>query len=43
MVRILDRFLAYYITTADKLERTARWVEKMDGGIEVMLTLVQFE
>jgi hypothetical protein len=29
--------------TADKLERTARWVEKMDGGIEVMLTLVLFK
>ena len=25
----------YYIRTADKLMRTARWVEQMDGGIEV--------
>ncbi|EKM57614.1 uncharacterized protein PHACADRAFT_182112 [Phanerochaete carnosa HHB-10118-sp] len=33
-IRIVDRFLMYYIRTADKLMRTARWVEQMDGGIE---------
>ena len=35
VVRILDRFLMYYIRTADKLMRTARWLENMEGGIEV--------
>jgi nitrite reductase (NAD(P)H) len=35
VVHILDRFLMYYIQTADKLMRTARWVEQFDGGIEV--------
>ncbi|KAG1736104.1 uncharacterized protein EDB91DRAFT_1142842 [Suillus paluster] len=34
VVRILDRFLMYYIHTADKLMRTARWVEQFDGGME---------
>ncbi|KAJ7594501.1 NADPH nitrite reductase [Mycena floridula] len=34
VIRIIDRFLAYYIMTADKLQRTARWIENMDGGIE---------
>lgn len=34
-IRIVDRFLMYYIRTADKLMRTARWVEQIDGGIEV--------
>jgi len=34
VIRILDRFLMYYIHTADKLMRTARWVEQFDGGIE---------
>ncbi|KAJ3551241.1 hypothetical protein NM688_g4815 [Phlebia brevispora] len=33
-VRIVDRFLMYYIRTADKLMRTARWLEQMDGGVE---------
>ena len=32
-VSYVDRFFMYYIMTADKLTRTAVWVEKMDGGI----------
>ncbi|KAF0467328.1 nitrite reductase NADPH small subunit [Gigaspora margarita] len=32
-IKYLDRFLMYYIHTADKLTRTARWLEKMDGGV----------
>lgn len=34
VVKILDRFLMYYIRTADKLMRTSRWLEEMEGGIE---------
>ena len=30
----IDRFLMYYIRTADRLQRTARWLEELDGGIE---------
>ena len=33
-VRYLDRFLMYYVTTADKLTRTSVWLEKLEGGIE---------
>ncbi|KAK1247594.1 hypothetical protein MKX07_002503 [Trichoderma sp. CBMAI-0711] len=32
-MRILDRFLIFYIQSADKLERTARWIEKYPGGL----------
>ncbi len=39
VVRIIDRFLMYYIRTADKLMRTARWLEAMEGGIDVRLNL----
>jgi nitrite reductase (NAD(P)H) len=35
VVRIIDRFLMFYIRTADKLMRTARWIEQFDGGIDV--------
>ena len=35
VIKILDRFLMYYIRTADKLMRTSRWLEGMEGGIEV--------
>ncbi|RXW14988.1 hypothetical protein EST38_g10867 [Candolleomyces aberdarensis] len=40
VVRIIDRFLAYYIVTADKLQRTARWVENMEGGIEKLKKVI---
>ena len=34
LVRFIDRFLMYYIRTADRLQRTAAWLESMEGGIE---------
>ena len=33
-IRYIDRFLMYYIHTADPLMRTARWLEELEGGIE---------
>lgn len=30
----IDRFLMYYIMTADRLTRTAVWIDKLEGGIE---------
>lgn len=33
-IRYLDRFLMYYIMSADKLTRTAVWLDKLEGGIE---------
>ena len=34
LVRYLDRFLMYYIRTADRLQRTASWVAQLDGGLD---------
>jgi nitrite reductase (NADH) large subunit len=34
LVRLIDRFLMFYVRTADRLQRTAAWIEAMDGGIE---------
>ncbi|WP_403024086.1 nitrite reductase large subunit NirB [Salinibacterium sp. GXW1014] len=34
LVRYIDRYLTYYIRTADRLQRTARWMEELPGGIE---------
>jgi len=34
LVKYIDRYLMYYIRTADRLQRTARWVEELDGGID---------
>ncbi|WP_298457381.1 nitrite reductase large subunit NirB [uncultured Cellulomonas sp.] len=33
LVRTIDRFLMYYIRTADRLQRTAPWMEEVDGGL----------
>ncbi len=30
----LDRFLMFYVRTADRLQRTAAWLEAMDGGLD---------
>ncbi|MFC5910618.1 nitrite reductase large subunit NirB [Streptacidiphilus monticola] len=34
LIRTIDRFLMYYIRTADRLERTSVWLERLDGGVE---------
>ena len=34
LVRYLDRFLMYYIRTADRLQRTAAWMDSLDGGLD---------
>ena len=34
VIRYIDRFFMYYISTADKLTRTAVWLEQMEGGID---------
>ncbi len=39
-LRYLDRFLMYYIRTADRLTRTSVWLEKMEGGIEYLRDVV---
>lgn len=39
-IKYLDRFLMFYIQTADKLTRTATWLEKLEGGIEYLKEVV---
>jgi nitrite reductase (NADH) large subunit len=34
LIQILDRFLMFYVRTADRLQRTAAWIEAMDGGLD---------
>src|SRR5215475_10453488 len=33
-LKYIDRFLMYYIQTADRLTRTSVWLENMEGGID---------
>ncbi len=34
LVRLIDRFLMFYIRTADRLERTSVWLERLEGGLD---------
>ncbi|MFF1479619.1 nitrite reductase large subunit NirB [Streptomyces sp. NPDC058301] len=34
LVRLIDRFLMFYIRTADRLERTSVWLERIEGGLQ---------
>ena len=40
LVRYIDRFLMFYLRTADRLQRTAPWVESLDGGIDHLRDVV---
>ncbi|MCJ1431471.1 hypothetical protein MMC27_000824 [Xylographa pallens] len=40
VVPILDRYLMFYIRTADKLQRTARWMENLPGGINYLRQVI---
>lgn len=39
-LRYLDRFIMFYIRTADRLTRTSVWLDKMEGGIEHLRDVV---
>ncbi|WP_433313161.1 nitrite reductase large subunit NirB [Micromonospora sp. CA-269861] len=40
LITLIDRFLIYYIRTADRLQRTAGWVEAMDGGLDHLRSVI---
>jgi nitrite reductase (NADH) large subunit len=40
LIRYIDRFLMFYIRTADRLQRTSVWLEKMPGGIEYLKQVI---
>ncbi|MEV6170305.1 nitrite reductase large subunit NirB [Streptomyces sp. NPDC051954] len=34
LIKLIDRFLMFYIRTADRLERTSTWLERLPGGLD---------
>ncbi|MFC8597574.1 nitrite reductase large subunit NirB [Isoptericola sp. NPDC057191] len=40
LIRTIDRFLMLYIRTADRLQRTAPWVEEYEGGLDAIRAVV---
>ncbi len=40
LLSYLDRFMMFYIRTADKLTRTAPWLDNMEGGIDYLRSVI---
>jgi nitrite reductase (NADH) large subunit len=40
LVRYIDRFLMFYIRTADRLQRTATWRDNLEGGLDYLRQVV---
>jgi nitrite reductase (NADH) large subunit len=40
VVRLVDRFLMFYVRTADRLQRTSTWRENLEGGLDYLKHVV---
>lgn len=40
LIKYIDRFLMFYIRTADRLQRTSVWLENLEGGLDYLREVV---
>lgn len=40
LIKYVDRFLMFYIRTADRLQRTSVWLENLEGGLDYLKQVV---
>lgn len=40
LIRYIDRFLMFYIRTADRLQRTSVWRDNLEGGLDYLVDVV---
>jgi len=40
LIKLIDRFLIFYVRTADRLQRTSVWMENMEGGLDYLKAVV---
>jgi nitrite reductase (NADH) large subunit len=40
VVRLVDRFLMFYVRTADRLQRTSTWRENLEGGLDYLKQVI---
>ena len=40
LIKYIDRFLSFYVRTADRLQRTSVWMENMEGGLDYLKSVV---
>jgi nitrite reductase (NADH) large subunit len=40
LIRTIDRFIMFYVRTADRLQRTASWLQALDGGLDYLRSVI---
>ncbi|UNH41692.1 nitrite reductase large subunit NirB [Moellerella wisconsensis] len=40
LIQYIDRFMMFYLRTADKLQRTSVWLESLEGGIDYLKQVI---
>ena len=40
LMALIDRFLMFYIRTADRLQRTSVWMENLEGGLDYLKSVI---
>ncbi len=40
LIRYIDRFLMFYVRTADRLQRTSTWLNNMEGGLDYLRKVI---
>jgi len=40
LIRYIDRFLMFYVRTADRLQRTASWLDNLEGGLDYLRAVI---
>ncbi len=40
LIKYIDRYLMFYVRTADRLQRTSVWLENLEGGIEYLKEVI---
>ncbi|GAA1821792.1 nitrite reductase large subunit NirB [Nesterenkonia flava] len=40
LIKYMDRYIMYYVRTADRLQRTAHWIADLPGGVEHVYDVV---
>ncbi len=40
LIQLIDRYLMFYVRTADRLQRTSVWLENLEGGIDYLKDVI---
>jgi nitrite reductase (NADH) large subunit len=40
LVKYIDRFLMFYVRTADRLQRTSVWMDNLEGGMKYLKSVI---